>query len=84
MKKLNCILTLLLLAMGLTRAMADDQTLSLGNYEEVVAGDWNEDQCYQGSWWMIAPTQFYVKHTGSQFIYTKVLSLRYQGRSMSG
>ena len=71
MKKLNCILTLLLLAMGLTRAMADDQTLSLGNYEEVVAGDWNEDQCYQGSWWMIAPTQFYVKHTGSQFIYTK-------------
>ena len=38
MKKLNCILTLLLLAMGLTRAMADDQTLSLGNYEEVVAG----------------------------------------------
>ena len=84
MKKLNCILTLLLLAMGLTRAMADDQTLSLGNYEEVVAGDWNEDQCYQGSWWMIAPTQFYVKHTGSQFIYTKEQLAQLAGKEIKG
>lgn len=84
MKKLNCILTLLLLAMGLTRAMADDQTLSLGNYEEVVAGDWNEDQCYQGSWWMIAPTQFYVKHTGSQFIYTKDQLAQLAGKEIKG
>ena len=84
MKKLNCILTLLLLAMGLTRAMADDQTLSLGNYEEVVAGDWNEDQCYQGSWWMIAPTQFYVKHTGSQFIYTKEQLAQMAGKEIKG
>ena len=84
MKKLNCILTLLLLAMGLTRAMADDQTLSLGNYEEVVAGDWNEDQCYQGSWWMIAPTQFYVKHTGSQFIYTKEQLAQIAGKEVKG
>ena len=84
MKKLNCILTLLLLAMGLTRAMADDQTLSLGNYEEVVAGDWNEDQCYQGSWWMIAPTQFYVKHTGSQFIYTKEQLAQMVGKEVKG
>ena len=84
MKKLNCILTLLLLAMGLTRAMADDQTLSLGNYEEVVAGDWNKDQCYQGSWWMIAPTQFYVKHTGSQFIYTKEQLAQMAGKEVKG
>ena len=84
MKKLNCILTLLLLAMGLTRAMADDQTLSLGNYEEVVAGDWNEDQSYQGSWWMIAPTQFYVKHTGSQFIYTKEQLAQMAGKEVKG
>ena len=84
MKKLNCILTLLLLAMGLTRAMADDQTLSLGNYEEVVAGDWNEDQCYQGSWWMITPTQFYVKHTGSQFIYTKEQLAQMVGKEVKG
>ena len=84
MKKLNCILTLLLLAMGLTRAMADDQTLSLGNYEEVVAGDWNEDQCYQGSWWMIAPTQFYVKHRGSQFIYTKEQLAQMAGKEVKG
>ena len=84
MKKLNCILTLVLLAMGLTRAMADDQTLSLGNYEEVVAGDWNEDQCYQGSWWMIAPTQFYVKHTGSQFIYTKEQLAQIAGKEVKG
>jgi len=84
MTKLNCILTLLLLAMELTRAMADDQTLSLGNYEEVVAGDWNEDQCYQGSWWMIAPTQFYVKHTGSQFIYTKEQLAQMAGKEVKG
>ena len=70
--------------MGLTRAMADDQTLSLGNYEEVVAGDWNEDQCYQGSWWMIAPTQFYVKHTGSQFIYTKEQLAQMAGKEIKG
>ena len=70
--------------MGLTRAMADDQTLSLGNYEEVVAGDWNEDQCYQGSWWMIAPTQFYVKHTGSQFIYTKEQLAQMAGKEVKG
>ena len=44
MKKLNFILTLLLLVVGATRAMADDHTLSLGNYDEVVAGDWNDDQ----------------------------------------
>ena len=44
MKKLNYIITLLLLAVGATWAMADDHTLSLGNYDEVVAGDWNEDQ----------------------------------------
>lgn len=44
MKKLNYILMLLLLAVGATWAMADDHTLSLGNYDEVVAGDWNEDQ----------------------------------------
>ena len=37
MKKLNFILTLLLLAVGATWAMADDHTLSLGNYDEVVA-----------------------------------------------
>ena len=64
--------------------MADDQTLSLGNYEEVVAGDWNEDQCYQGSWWMIAPTQFYVKHTGSQFIYTKEQLAQMAGKEIKG
>lgn len=84
MKKLNFILTLLLLVVGATRAMADDHTLSLGNYDEVVAGDWNEDQCYQGSWWMIAPTQFNVKHTGSQFIYTKEQLAQMAGKEIKG
>ena len=84
MKKLNYILTLLLLAVGATWAMADDHTLSLGNYDDVVAGDWNEDQCYQGSWWMIAPTQFNVKHTGSQFIYTKEQLAQMAGKEIKG
>lgn len=81
---MNYILTLLLLAVGATWAMADDHTLSLGNYDEVVAGDWNEDQCYQGSWWMITPTQFYVKHTGSQFIYTKEQLAQMAGKEIKG
>ena len=84
MKKMNYILTLLLLAVGATWAMADDHTLSLGNYDEVVAGDWNEDQCYQGSWWMITPTQFNVKHTGSQFIYTKEQLAQMAGKEIKG
>ena len=81
---MNYILTLLLLAVGATWAMADDHTLSLGNYDEVVAGDWNEDQCYQGSWWMITPTQFNVKHTGSQFIYTKEQLAQMAGKEIKG
>lgn len=56
MRKINYILTLLLLAIGVNWANADDKALALGNYDEVVNGDWNEDQTYQGSWWMIAPT----------------------------
>ena len=81
---MNYILTLLLLAVGATWAMADDHTLSLGNYDEVVAGDWNEDQCYQGSWWMVTPTQFNVKHTGSQFIYTKEQLAQMAGKEIKG
>ena len=74
MRKINYILTLLLLAIGVNWAKADDQTLALGNYDEVVNGEWNEDQTYQGSWWMVAPTQFNVKYTGSQIIYTNPLA----------
>ena len=62
MKKINYILTLLLLAVGVNWAKADDQTLALGNYDDLTAYDWDENQTYQGSWWMVAPTQLQVKH----------------------
>lgn len=84
MRKINYILTLLLLAIGVNWANADDKTLALGNYDEVVNGDWNEDQTYQGSWWMIAPTQFNVKHTGSQIIYTKSQLAALAGKEIKG
>lgn len=63
-------LMLFLLCIGANHAKADDHTLALGNYDE-IGDDWDESQTYQGSWWMIAPTHYYVKHTGSQIIYTK-------------
>ena len=64
-------LMLFLLCIGANHAKADDHTLALGNYDEIGEGDYNEDQTYDGSWWMVAPTQYNVKHTGSQIIYTK-------------
>ena len=70
MRKINYMLMLFLLCIGANHAKADDHTLALGNYDE-IGDDWDESQTYQGSWWMIAPTHYYVKHTGSQIIYTK-------------
>lgn len=61
-------LMLFLLCIGANHAKADDHTLALGNYDEI--GD-DESQTYQGSYWMVAPTQYYLAHTGSQIIYTK-------------
>ena len=71
MRKINYMLMLFLLCIGANHAKADDYTLALGNYDEIGEGDYNEDQTYDGSWWMVAPTQYNVKHTGSQIIYTK-------------
>ena len=71
MRKINYMLMLFLLCIGANHAKADDHTLALGNYDEIGEEDWDESQTYQGSWWMVAPTQYYVTHTGSQIIYTK-------------
>lgn len=84
MKKINYILTLLLLAIGVNWTYADDQTLALGNYDEVVDGEWNEDQTYQGSWWQVSPTQFNVKHTGTQIIYSKEQLASMAGKEIKG
>lgn len=46
MKKINYILTLLLLAVGVNWAKADDQTLALGNYDDLTAYDCVENQIY--------------------------------------
>ena len=69
MRKINYILTLLLLFIGANWAKADDQSLALGNYDTVE--DTDESQVYSSSWWMVAPVQFNVKYSGSQIIYTK-------------
>lgn len=74
MRKINYLLVLLLLAVGVSWANADttdSKTLALGNFEELLDGEGDENQCYYGSYWMICPTQFNVKYTGSQIIYTK-------------
>ncbi|MFW5615156.1 MAG: carboxypeptidase regulatory-like domain-containing protein [Prevotella pectinovora] len=84
MKKINYILTLLLLAVGVNWAKADDQTLALGNYDDLTAYDWDENQTYQGSWWMVAPTQLQVKHTGAQIIYTKEQLASMKGKEIKG
>lgn len=70
MRIINYMLMLFLLCIGANHAKADDHTLALGNYDE-IGDDWDESQTYQGSWWMVAPTQYNVVHTGSQIIYTK-------------
>lgn len=69
MRKINYILTLLLLVIGANWAKADDQSLALGNYDTVEYTD--NPQVYSSSWWMVAPVQFNVKYSGSQIIYTK-------------
>lgn len=84
MKKINYILTLLLLAVGVNWAKADDQTLALGNYDDLTAYDCVENQTYQGSWWMVAPTQLQVKHTGAQIIYTKEQLASMKGKEIKG
>ena len=74
MRKINYLLVLLLLMVGVSWANADttdSKTLALGNFEELLDGEGDENQCYYGSYWMISPTQFNVKYTGSQIIYTK-------------
>lgn len=73
MRKINYLLVLLLLAIGVNWANADtsaDQTLPLGNFEEMLEGG-DDSQCYNGSYWMVSPTQFQVKSSGTQIIYTK-------------
>lgn len=84
MKKFNYILTLLLLMIGANWAKADDQTLALGNYDEIGEYDWDENQTYQGSWWMIAPTQYQSMHSGSQIIYTKEQLADMAGKEIKG
>lgn len=70
MKKFSYFLTLLFLVIGANWAKADDFKLSLGNYDEMLdSGDGSN--IYDASWWMVSPTQFYAKHSGSQIIYTK-------------
>ena len=61
-------LMLFLLCIGANHAKADDYTLALGNYDEIGEDDYKENQTYKGSWWMVAPTQYIVAHTGSQII----------------
>lgn len=47
-----------------------DTVLTLGNYNGNLA-DGVEDDTYQGSYFERCPTTFYLKHTGSQILYTK-------------
>ena len=45
-------------------------SLSIGDYDGLLeSGD--DSQCYQGSFYDKCPTTFFLKHTGTQIIYTK-------------
>lgn len=84
MKKIYYFLLLLLLAAGVNTAKADDQTLALGNYDEIGDYDYDDSQTYQESWWMISPTQYQALHTGSQIIYTKEQLADMAGKEIKG
>lgn len=84
MRKINYLLTLLLLAIGAGWAKADDQTLSLGNFDEIIAGDADEGQCYSGQYYEFSPGSFGLYHTGSQIIYTKDQLAALAGKEIKG
>ncbi len=45
-------------------------SLSIGDYDGLLENG-DDSQCYQGSFYDKCPTTFYLKHTGTQIIYTK-------------
>ena len=83
MKRINFILALLLLAIGTIRANHEDYTLPLGNYEDIVENG-DGSGVYNESWWMVSPTQYYAKHSGSQIIYTKEQIAEMAGKEIKG
>ena len=86
MKKMHFLLAFLLFAIGINWAKADDtQTLALGNYDELLeSGDWDESQCYDGSFFDVSPTTLFLAHTGSQIIYTKDQLAAMAGKEITG
>lgn len=85
MKKVHYLLAFLLFAVGINNVKADDTyTLALGNYDDLLNGDWDEDQCYNDSYFSVSPTTFYLKHTGSQIIYTKDQLADMAGKEITG
>ncbi len=86
MRKLYYLMTMLFLFLGIANASADSSKhkLSLGNYDDIVAGDPDDTQCYNASYYMTSPTQLYCSMTGNQIIYTKEQLTSMAGKEITG
>ncbi|MBR5684687.1 MAG: hypothetical protein IKX18_00860 [Muribaculaceae bacterium] len=49
-------------------------------WETLEVGDWNNPTTYNGSYFDMAPTNFYVAHTGVQMLYTPDMLADMQGK----
>lgn len=58
-----------------------DTVLTLGNYNGNME-EGTSDGCFQGSYYDRCPTTFYLKHTGSQILYTKDQLARMAGKGI--
>ena len=57
--------------------------LSIGDYAGLLENG-DDSQCYQGSFYAKCPTTFYLKHTGTQIIYTKEELQKMAGKDITG
>ncbi len=65
---------------------ASAQTLSLGNYDELEPyGDPSSfENLYDGSYWEVAPVNYYLKNSGAQIIYRKEEIPQLAGKEITG
>ena len=72
-----------LLACGLT--VLAQGSLSIGNYDEIEEGESpTTSNLYEGSYWEVAPINFYLTNSGTQVIYTQEQVADLAGKDITG
>ncbi len=66
--------------MILAAVAALTMTAQAQTWETVDVGNWENPDLYNGSYFDMAPTNFYVAHTGSQMIFTPDMMLDFTGK----